>query len=103
MMNGLVRTKQDALAELCRRHGVSRLELFGSGVGSMFRPGRSDLGFLVVFEQCTLEEHTERYFGLLAGLQDLFGCDIDLVEANAVTNPYFLESIESSRTLIYEG
>ena len=29
------------------------------------------------------------------------GRDIDLVEVDAVRNPYFLENIETTRTLIY--
>lgn len=89
------------LVRLCERHRVARLELFGSAARNEFVAGQSDLDFLVRFEPCTPEEHAERYFDLLAGLQDLFGCEIDLVEIGALRNPYFIESIEASRTLVY--
>jgi len=35
--------------ELCRRHHVMRLELFGSAATPNFHPGQSDLDFLVEF------------------------------------------------------
>jgi hypothetical protein len=47
------------------------------------------------------KEHVERYFGLLAGLQNLFGCKIGLVETNAIKNPFFLACIAGSRATVY--
>jgi predicted nucleotidyltransferase len=40
---------QDALAQLCRRHGIRRLSLFGSVLKGTDRPD-SDIGLLVEFE-----------------------------------------------------
>ena len=100
-MAPLVETRQEELTTLCSRFGAARLELLGSATCEDFVAGHSDLDFLVRFHACTPEEHAERYFGLLAALQDLFGCDIDLVAPGALHNPYFLEGIETSRTLIY--
>ena len=43
-------SKRDALAALCRRFGVTRLEVFGSAVRDAgFDPKRSDADFLVTF------------------------------------------------------
>jgi len=39
---------QDALAALCRAHGIRRLSLFGSVLKGVFRPD-SDVDFLVEF------------------------------------------------------
>ena len=46
-------------------------------------------------------EHADAYFGMLEALQDLFERNIDLVEIKAITNPYFLESINRTRTVLY--
>jgi predicted nucleotidyltransferase len=43
----------------------------------------------------------DRYFGLLAALEDLFARPIDLVMIPAIKNPYFLQGIKPSRTLLY--
>ena len=39
--------------------------------------------------------------GLLESLEGLFGRHVDLVVASAITNPYFQETVEKSRTLLY--
>jgi predicted nucleotidyltransferase len=100
-MIDLVRHKREDLIQLCRRYFVKRLELFGSATGSHFVDGKSDLDFLVVFEATTPAQHAERYFGLLASLQDLFERPVDLVELGAIRNPYFLEGIRDTRRDVY--
>ena len=80
---------------------MRRLELFGSA-GKVDREGAAnDLDFLVEFEEIESRDYAELYFGLLDALTTLFQKDVDLVAASAVTNPYFLKGIESSRTLLY--
>jgi len=43
------------------------------------------------------------YFDLLFGLQDLFNRKVDLVSEEKMWNPYFIESINKSKQLIYEA
>ncbi len=93
--------KQDELAELCRRFEVERLDLFGSAAGNDFDADRSDLDFLVRFRPCSPGEHYERYFGLLEALQSLFNRQIDLVESDALRNPYLIREVETSRVPLY--
>ncbi len=100
-MHNPLADKQGALEHLCNKYGVATLELFGSACAGRYVPRQSDLDFLVRFKPCTPEEHAQRYFGLLASLQDLFLCDIDLVETTAIRNPYFLEGIAASRMTLY--
>lgn len=100
-MCNVVAENKKHLDRLCETYDVAILELFGSACKGGYAPGRSDLDFLVRFNPCSPEEHAERYFGLLAGLQDLFHCNVDLVEMNAIKNPFFLESIASSRATVY--
>jgi predicted nucleotidyltransferase len=96
-----VSTEHEALVELCRTHSVQRLELFGSATDESFDPTTSDLDFLVTFEPCTPGEHYERYFGLLESLEGLFCRRVDLVEAQAMRNPYFIREVNRSRRLLY--
>ena len=89
------------LERLCRLHRVQRLDLFGSAATGTYRPD-SDLDFLVEFQP--IDSHglyADAYFGLLEGLQDLFGRPIDLVVESTIDNPYFRESVEESRTPVY--
>ena len=75
--------------------------MFGSAAGDRFDPDRSDLDFLVEFDLPDPVDHAKAYFGLLSTLTDLFSRDVDLVEIRAVTNPYFLESINRNRRQVY--
>jgi predicted nucleotidyltransferase len=97
----VVQENRESVEHLCRQFRVRRLELFGSAVNGPFDPESSDLDFLVDFEDLESGEYADAYFGLLEGLHRLFGRNIDLVTVSAVRNPYFLESIERSRTLLY--
>lgn len=100
-MERIIEEKQHELTALCGRFGVQRLELFGSAAGERFDPDSSDLDFLVDFHAAAPGVLADRYLGLLEALEDLFGRPVDLVMTAAVRNPYFLQGIESSRTLLY--
>lgn len=92
-----------AIEELCKRFRVESLYIFGSAVTSDFDHERSDLDFLVRFAPAAPRDHADQYFGLLEALRDVFGGQIDLVEEEAVQNPYLLRSITASKQLIYEA
>jgi predicted nucleotidyltransferase len=50
-MEAAIDQKRVALAAICRRYGVARLEVFGSAArGGDFDPNRSDADFLVTFK-----------------------------------------------------
>lgn len=100
-MNAEIASQRAAIERLCRRHGVRRLELFGSAATGLDRPGTSDLDFLVEFEDAPPGGYAEAYFGLLESLEALFGRSVDLVVASAIKNPYFRESIERTKVVVY--
>lgn len=89
------------LVRLCQRFQVRQLDLFGSASTGDFDPSRSDLDFLVVFASMTPHDHADAYFGLLDSLRALFGRPVDLVELEAVNNPYFLDAVAESRISLY--
>lgn len=83
--------KRDALAALCRRYGVTRLEVFGSAArGAGFDPNRSDADFLVTFSPVARND-LAAFADLKEALENLLGRPVDLVER---------ETIEASRNFI---
>lgn len=100
-MNPVIESNREELANLCHKYSVSRFELFGSSTEERFDTGQSDLDFLVEFHTLPPKAHADAYFGLLESLQDLFNRRIDLVETNAIRNPYFITSINQNRVLLY--
>ena len=99
----LVTKHKAAIDELCDACKVERLYLFGSAAKGEFHARTSDLDFLVRFKPSTPADHADRYFDLIEGLKDIFRRRIDLVEIDAVRNPFFLESAEANRVLLYEA
>jgi predicted nucleotidyltransferase len=94
--------KRDALAALCRRYGVARLEVFGSAArGIDFDSGRSDFDFLVEFEPKSGLPPLKQFFGLADALEHLLGRSVDLVESGAIRNPFVLAGINRSREVVY--
>jgi predicted nucleotidyltransferase len=100
-MNGDLASHQAEIGELCRRFGVRSLELFGSAARGNDQPGVSDLDFLVEFQPEPPGGYADAYFGLLEALQELFGRSVDLVVASAIRNPFFRESVERTKVLLY--
>ncbi len=89
------------LGSLCQRYGVARLDLFGSAATGKYHPADSDLGFLVEFRKSPAGGYADAYFGLLKSLELLFERSVDLVVESAIKNPYFRESVEETRVLLY--
>ncbi len=96
-----LREQQPAIAALCQRYGVVRLEVFGSAVGDAFDSAHSDIDFLVSFLPHPTFSRFEQYFGLREDLQALLGATIDLVIAEALQNPYLIRSVNAQRQLLY--
>ncbi len=100
-MMPLIESNRAQVAELCRRHHVRSLQLFGSAARGAFDPETSDLDFLVEYLNVPESEGADCFFGLLADLRELFGREVDLVETAAIRNPYFLRSIAKDRVVLY--
>jgi uncharacterized protein len=93
--------RQSELSKLCREFHVQRLEIFGSAVTSSFDSAHSDLDFLVEFQPLQPGDYATAFFGFKEALERLFERPVDLVVASAIRNPYFRQSIDESKALLY--
>lgn len=101
-MNPILESRLGDLAELCRTYRVRSLEVFGSAASEgHFDSHKSDLDFLVEFLPLQPGEYADAYFGLLETLERLFDRHVDLVSSRAIKNPFFLESVNRSRRVVY--
>jgi len=98
---GLLQNKREAIVDACARHGVARLEVFGSALRDDFKSDESDLDLLVAFQPMEPYARVEAYFGLLDELRHLLNREIDLVMAGAVKNPYIARDIEHTKQVFY--
>ena len=97
----LMDQNRDALTDLCRNYHVAQLDKFGSAATGKFHAETSDLDFVVAFQRIPDLGAADQYFGLLFGLEKLFDRQIDLVCATAMRNPYFIQSVNETRKILY--
>lgn len=90
-MHTAVSSKREALAELCRRFHVRRLEVFGSATREQdFDPARSDADFLIAFEP-DVTPTIELLLDIESALEQVLGRPVDLVERKVVeASPNYL-------------
>lgn len=98
----LIRRNINQIIALCEKHKVVQLYVFGSILTKKFNKD-SDVDFTVVFDRDALPVlvYGENYFDLKFALEDLLGRPVDLVEYNAIKNPYFKEELDETKQLIY--
>ncbi len=100
-MESPIQPNLDEIAELCRRHGVRRLAVFGSILRDDFDPLRSDADFLVEFEPVPVAVRMRNYLALREALVALLSRPVDLIEDGAIRNPYILKSVSRQQQVLY--
>lgn len=96
----IVEKNINQVRDLCSRHKVSRLFVFGSVLTKQFNQD-SDVDFIVDFNNVELSEYADNYFDFKFALEKIFNRDVDLLEEKAIRNPYLLKSINSTKKLVY--
>lgn len=91
---------QSAIIKLCKAHKVKSLFAFGSVLSDNFN-AESDIDLIVDFANMEVEDYADNYFDFKFSLQELFKRPIDLLEEKAIKNPYFRESVNQKRQLVY--
>ena len=98
----LIKRNMAQIVALCEKHKVMQLYVFGSILTGKFNKN-SDIDFTVVFDRdaLPLSIYGDNYFDFKFALEDLLKRDVDLVEYNAIKNPYFKEELDETKQIIY--
>jgi uncharacterized protein len=86
---------------VCRELPVKRLGVFGSALSGNFGPS-SDVDVLVVFDSERVNDLFAEYFELKERLEKVFGREVDLVVDRPFRNPFFKDSVERTKVVVYE-
>jgi predicted nucleotidyltransferase len=85
---------------LCKTHKVKSLYGFGSVYTDQFN-AESDVDLVVDFENIDVLEYGDNYYDLKFSLETILKRKVDLLEEKAVKNPYFKQSLNQNKVLIY--
>ncbi len=84
----------------CEEFAVCELSIFGSQARGD-SDEESDFDFVVSFHKTQGSKLSDRFFGLLFYLEDHLAKQIDLLEQDAIRNPYLRAAIEEEKKIIY--
>jgi len=88
------------IKNLCITHKVSQLYAFGSILNENFN-NNSDIDLVVDFQPIDVSLYVDNYYDFKFALQEILNRPVDLLEEKAIKNPYFKQTINKRRRLIY--
>ena len=102
-MHRIISDNLDEITKICESLNIKRMNVFGSAVSGKFRKD-SDIDFLIKFsDELTGEQYADNYFKLHYKLREILKREIDIITESTLSNPFFIESINNSKELIYEN
>lgn len=103
-MQPIIEKRKEELKNICEELKIRRLYAFGSAARADGFNQNSDIDFLISFDDNILpEEYSENYFQLQYKLRELFDRKVDVITERSLSNPYFIESVNKNKVLIYEA
>jgi uncharacterized protein len=100
-MNKIISDNYENIKAICRVHNVNKLYAFGSICTNSFND-MNDIDFLISFKHMDYGDYADTYFNLAEKFENLLKRPVDLITENSLSNPYFIDSINKTRKLIYE-
>lgn len=99
-MQPIVQNKMIEIVALCEMYRVKSLYAFGSVCNDKFNP-KSDIDLLISFNTMDYADYADAYFTLADKFEELFQRPVDLITDKSLSNPYFIDSLNQTKTLIY--
>ena len=98
----LIELNLQRILDLCRKHKVKTLAVFGSILTDRFND-QSDVDMLVDFEKedYATFDYVSNYFDFRDALEMLLGRKVDLIEYGSNLNPLFRAAVDKKKLMIY--
>lgn len=101
MVAEIIEQNREAIAKLCRLHGVERLDVFGSAATGAFDEHSSDVDFVVTFADPE-KGILYRYLDLAEDLERLLQRNVDLLTERSIGSEEFRTEVEQQRIAVYD-
>ena len=100
-MHPAIDQHRNEISSICKRYRVSKLDVFGSAARKVdFKINTSDADFLIEFEP-DVQVGLDQLMGIKTELEKLLGRNVDLIEPEAVLNPFVKASIQRHQESVY--
>ncbi|MBB3697226.1 nucleotidyltransferase domain-containing protein [Flammeovirga yaeyamensis] len=93
----------DPFKELCKKHRLEKVYLFGSQATENYSED-SDIDLLIKFsDKIDVIDYADYYFNFLEDVENLFNKKVDLVSEKSLSNKYFIDEINRTKLSLYES
>ena len=100
-MHKILTKNRKKIEALCLNRNVKSLFAFGSVCDDNFGDS-SDIDLLISFNPMEYADYADNYFLIADEFEEIFHRPVDLITDKSLSNPYFIDSINLTKTLIYE-
>jgi predicted nucleotidyltransferase len=98
---GIIENNKASITELCKKHGVTELYVFGSAVRDDFTSD-SDVDFALEYDyRNSISDPLANMLSLKCQLESLLKREVDLIEYSQVTNKYLKYFIDQEKLVLY--
>ena len=99
-MHKIINDNIDSIITLCVNYNVKSLFAFGSVCTDKFND-LSDIDLLISFNTMDYADYADNYFSVADKFEEIFNRPVDLITDKSLSNPFFIDSINQTKTLIY--
>lgn len=99
-MQKLLENNIEKIKTLCKAYNVKSLFAFGSVCTDKFNE-ESDVDLLITFNNMDYGDYADTYFDLAEKFEKIFQRPVDLITEKSLKNPYFINAVNQTKTLIY--
>lgn len=96
MLAPVITNNLPQIKNICEKHNVRELYVFGSAVTDKFTD-KSDLDFVIDFNDVDEKEFANNYFSLMETLQNLLKRKVDFVTEKYLRNKYFIKELNETK------
>ena len=101
-MISLLQNNIESIQQILQKHHVKRAFAFGSVCTNNFKKS-SDVDLIVSFQKRYFDNYVDNYLSLELELSKLLQREVDIIAEETIQNPYFIQSINQTKTPIYES
>ena len=99
-MQPIIQDNIHKIVALCDLYSVKTLYAFGSVCTDNFN-SKSDIDLLISFNTMDYGDYADAFFTIADKFEELFQRPVDLITDKSLSNPYFIDSVNQTKTLIY--
>jgi predicted nucleotidyltransferase len=99
-MHRIIKDNIQQIQIICEQNHIQSLFAFGSVCSDRFSD-TSDIDLLVSFKPLEYGDYADNYFRTADMFEKTFQRPVDLVTDKSLKNPYFIDSVNQTKVLLY--